>query len=1115
MRSARGTRPGLAAAGCCLLLAAAPALSGQLPQPACDLLGSDCAVIRRAIEDNRLQDAAGVAERALAAAQQTDAGSLQTAQAIDMYLWVRCMLGLGRDVRPLDLAEQAVAIRTRLQGEMHPDLIESQHNLVLVLRQKGELKRALQPAEQALSIAEATSGPGSAPTVHCLNELSAAQTMGGDPPAGLKSAERALELAESLTPQDPLLVAESLSVVATPRFQRGDAAGAAPLLRKALENREAVLPPDHPLVARAAMNLGVALRATGERGEGEKLLRRALGIYTRAAPDHPDVLYCLNSLALIARSRADYVEARRLWERALEVGVRELGEEHPSVAGLLNNLATLRKLMGDYQAAQALLARSLAIRERVRGADHPEVAQALNNLAQVQIQTGEYAQARASAERSVKIREKAFGPHDPQVGASLATLGEALFLGGDLAGASSVYERSVADLETAGGTMGQDLATALVGLAAVRHQSGDLDVAAQLYERALKLEEELLAPTHPRVGELLVRFGLLEAQRGETRRAFGMALRAEEIAREHLRLTCRYLSEREGLAYAVTRSKGLDLALSLVAAHPEGEDAAKVLTALARSRTLVLDEAIARSRRAKHPASPEVRKLQEDVTVAAEELVTLLVKGPGKEGAEKYRSAVEAARERLEQAERAVAGATAGTDLAATATTWLELRDGLPPSSSMVAFTRYNQEPLAFTPGGVAVTSYLALVLSAGSPGPAVVPLGPAEEIETSVRAWQALLARGYARGKRQAADEESSCRLAGQRVRRATWDPLTPRLGQVERVFIVPEGSLNLVHFDALPREDGGYLIEGRPAIHQLTAEKDLLVAQREDTRGRGLLAMGGVAFDESNQGRRAAAQPDSEVRSVTEPAACLELASVHFAPLPHTDAEVKEVGRLYRRAEATKAGGASAVVLRGKDATEVSFRTRAPGMQILHLATHGFFLGELCRLSEPSTRGIGGLVSTTAAAPTAQVQVSPLLLAGLALAGANQRATASSPADDGILTAEEIGLLDLGGVEWAVLSACDSGAGTVAIGEGVLGLRRAFLIAGAHSVIMSLWAVDDAAASEWMGALYEARLGRGLSTADAVREASLRLLQQRRARGLTTHPFYWAPFVAAGDWR
>ena len=200
---------------------------------------------------------------------------------------------------------------------------------------------------------------------------------------------------------------------------------------------------------------------------------------------------------------------------------------------------------------------------------------------------------------------------------------------------------------------------------------------------------------------------------------------------------------------------------------------------------------------------------------------------------------------------------------------------------------------------------------------------------------------------------------------------------------------------------------------------------------------------------------------------------------------------------------------------ATEASFRKLAPGKRILHLATHGFFLGEHCRPAEPvrPRHRRPGVHDRDGACTPDHGQ--PLRLAGLALAGANQRGTATGTADDGILTAEEIGLLDLSGVEWAVLSACDSGAGTVAIGEGVLGLRRAFLIAGARSVIMSLWAVDDAAGREWMRALYEARLGRDLSTADAVREASLQMLRQRRARGQTTHPFYWAGFVAAGDWR
>jgi CHAT domain-containing protein len=145
----------------------------------------------------------------------------------------------------------------------------------------------------------------------------------------------------------------------------------------------------------------------------------------------------------------------------------------------------------------------------------------------------------------------------------------------------------------------------------------------------------------------------------------------------------------------------------------------------------------------------------------------------------------------------------------------------------------------------------------------------------------------------------------------------------------------------------------------------------------------------------------------------------------------------------------------------------------------------------------------------------VNPFRLAGLALAGANRRAKAGPDEEDGILTAEEIASLDLAGLDWVVLSACDTGVGDVRSGDGVLGLRRAFEVAGASTLIMSLWAVEDQSAREWMRRLYEGRFRRNLETAEAVHAASLGVLKSLRAEGHSTHPFYWAGFVAAGGWR
>ena len=120
----------------------------------------------------------------------------------------------------------------------------------------------------------------------------------------------------------------------------------------------------------------------------------------------------------------------------------------------------------------------------------------------------------------------------------------------------------------------------------------------------------------------------------------------------------------------------------------------------------------------------------------------------------------------------------------------------------------------------------------------------------------------------------------------------------------------------------------------------------------------------------------------------------------------------------------------------------------------------------------------------------------------------------EDGILTAEEIASLDLSGVDWAVLSACETGVGKIQLGEGVLGLRRAFEVAGAGTLIMSLWKVEDEATREWMQSLYQGRLA-GLSTAEAVRQAALTMLKKQRGLKKSANPGSWGAFVAAGDWR
>ena len=316
-------------------------------------------------------------------------------------------------------------------------------------------------------------------------------------------------------------------------------------------------------------------------------------------------------------------------------------------------------------------------------------------------------------------------------------------------------------------------------------------------------------------------------------------------------------------------------------------------------------------------------------------------------------------------------------------------------------------------------------------------------------------------------------------------------------------------MNFAALPVDGDRYLVESGPLLHVLTTEKDLAGRDSPSSPACGLMALGGPDFDHVGNGTTEPlpAESPSRFRSTLS---CEEFRRMAFYPLPHAAEEAEEVVRLWsshRRGTTTCPEPVS--LLRGAEATETAFKNLAPGHLVLHLATHGFFLADRC------ADGIGDPTASVVPESPDHVTDPWSSLSGLVLAGANRRDTPGTSEDDGILTAGEIALLPLDGVEWVVLSACETGVGDVRTGEGVFGMRRAFRIAGARTLIMSLWPVEDRDARAWMRAVYEARLAGRASTAEAVRRATLAMLESRRSAGESTLPSSWAGFVAAGDWR
>jgi CHAT domain-containing protein/tetratricopeptide (TPR) repeat protein len=1080
--------------------------------------------VRQLIFDARYGEAETAARTVLSASElEHGRESLPVADAIDVLVEALWRGGKVRAAETKALAERAVVIKETAVGLSHPGLGFSLTNLGNVLRLRGEFAAAGPPFERALTILEQALGPSHRDVARTLTFLAGLAADTGDLARARTLNERALAIREQQLPPGSPALAENLNNLGVILERTGDPAGARRYHDRALAIREAALGPSHPDVAASLNNLANISSDTGEYAAARALHERALAIREKAlGPNHPDVAASLNNLSIAVRDLGDHTAAWWLLERVLSIWEVSFGPEHPSVGIAYHNLAALLLDLGDETGTRLL--RERARRARAGPAEAAHLAASLHALVGIEPPLHGDPAARVLLQRALSIKEKALGPSHNSVAitlTSLASINRKLNRRDEV---RPLYERALAIREKALGPQHPDVADTLDRLGEFLEETGEHAAAREIYERVLAMTEQVHGPDHPHAGVARQHLAEVLASAGDVTAALQMALDAERFGREHLREIGRVLPEREALMYAANRPIGLDIALSLLSRLDASAQATRaVWDALIRSRAVVLDEMASRQRSVAAAADANVSRLTTELTAAREHLARLLVRGPGP-SRESYRRELENARRERDNAERALAERSLefrqqqfehrfGLD---------EMAAALPAGSAIIAFVRHEQHTSTET--AAPASSYRAFVARSGDVNaPRVISLGAAATVDDEVAQWRKQMTAAAFAGGRGGTAAEAAERRAGMTLRTRIWDAIAPHLAGADRVFVVPDGSLHLVNFEALPAGAGQYLIEVAPPIHYLSAERDLALPDHA-TDGRGLLVVDSPVFDAPQAPARPAPSPDSTTAGGVvlrgAPADCGDLGWLRFDPLPGATAEADRIVEFFRRApapprlrgtpEAANARTEAAVRLSGRAATEASFKRSAAGVRVLHLATHGFFLGSRCAsplaTSEARNRGVATLANDSG---------NPLLLAGFALAGANRRRGTNAAAEDGILTAEEIAALDLRGVEWAVLSGCDTGVGEIRAGEGVFGLRRAFHIAGARTVIMSLWRVDDESTRRWMTTLYEQRFSRGAGTIDAVRRASLEQLRWRRRTGQSTHPFYWGGFIAAGSWQ
>ena len=1051
---------------------------------------------------------------------------------------VEALLQGGKGGRPEALARArlAASLKEDLRGPEDVETAHSIERLGRVLTKHSDFPAARQNLDRALGMLEASPGPNGLAAADARRSIGSLLYAQGQYESARPWLEQALIVHENaLGPSGPG-VAHTLRIIGDCAKQRQDIETAMRLLRRSQQIYEQTLGPHHPDLARTLTSLGQTLRQAGDFDQAKVTLQRAVAILEGfLGSESPLVTDPLDSLALVLTETGDYQAAAADFDRVLAIRLREHGPNAPRVATTLNNFAILRASMGDYLEAARLFGEAARVWETALGPWHPDLAFAVENRGIALGQAGRYAEAEPLMIRAMAIRVKNFGPDNLLVADSLNNLASLRAASGDDAKVREYSLQALAIVEKQRDTNQFRRGVILSNLAHAARGLGEPAEALKFSEQAVTTTESAFGPFHPEVARMLAAQARILVEGDRRDEGMAVALRGEAISRDHLALTARTAPEREALEYASTRVSGINLLMTMAETNRKDHESVSLPAwdSVIRSRALILDEMGARRRVAEAASDPVVAGLEQEMLGASQRLAKLVIGGPGKGSLDEFTASVNAARRAKDGAERAFAARSEGfrRTLALSLTGLSDVAAALPRGAALVAFVRYGHLELARPQGGQleppdhSTPSYAAFILATPGVEPVLVPLGEAARIDGLVTRWRETTVREALAAGRASKAGEAAHRKVAEELRRTVWDPVARHLGAAQQLLIVPDGTLNLVTFAALPLGEARYLIEQGHAFHYLSSERDVL-APRSDAKGGGLLALSNPDFDDRKL-FAALGLPQARTTSAPEErtaaafrgsrSACGTFPSMRFGPLPATALETGEIIRVWgehsipgSNLRHVAESAASAESLTGAAANETMFKRTASGHRVLHVATHGFFLGGDCQsaLGSPAADG-------TSSASRAVTRENPLLLSGLVLAGANHREAAGPDEDDGILTAEEIATLNLQGTEWAVLSACDTGTGEIRAGEGVFGLRRAFQLAGARTVIMSLWPVEDEATRQWMTALYRHRFGEAKTTAAAVNDASLELLQQRRARGESTHPFYWAGFIAAGDWR
>ena len=905
-------------------------------------------------------------------------------------------------------------------------------------------------------------------------------------------------------------------------YRCGKFSEAEPVLLKVLETYKNTIGEVHKLSANTMNNLGNVYSDMGNYKMAETYYLQGLDVRRKLfGENNISVASSLNNLGILYKDLSNYSLAETYLTQSLEIRKKNLGENHLDVAGSLNGLGNLHKLIGNYPKAESSYLKSLEIRKKNLGDNHPDVAKSLLNLGNLYILMGNYSKTENCYLQAIDINTKNRGENNSDGAVYLINLGNLYLKTRNFAKAESCYIQALEirkkvfgeknfnvatplnDLgllhtdinnfykaesyhlqaleiykQTLGGENFDHIVITLYNLGLLKRLKGNYLKAEEYFIQALKISNKIRPENHPEVAENIISYGILDYARGEMDKAEIHFLDWCSKKQFQIQRYFPFLSDNEKEQFYnsnILDNQEYFKSFCLQHYGRKKDIAGDLYNDQLASKGLLLNSSAKWKHRIKTAGDKKLNRLFDEWETNQNKLTKLFQSTDSTE-----RAGMDSLQAKTEKMEKELSLRSENFVKLADKKliNWKDVQKALKPGEAAIEMVRVKKfgisktvtdttdpkKPFYKLKGLTDTVYYAALIVKPESIMPEMVVLKNGNDLEKKYLKY-------YQNSIKNKLDDDKSYQQF--------WEKIGAKLEGSKRVFFSPDGVYHNLNLNTLINPKTKKFLLEEKDIRIVTVTKDIVnpLPVEEDNKLAEL-----VGFPSYYNNSIAYTSTGKERKSPEIMYGLTMRSNEMLDELPATKTEVDKIAGILdgNGWEVKNYTGSTAL----EETIKESYKPR-----LLHVATHGFFQPDTSKGSNP------------------------LLRSGLMLAGAGNTLKGENKpeGEDGILTAYEAMNLNLDNTDLVVLSACETGLGEIKNGEGVYGLQRAFKVAGAKSIIMSLWKVDDDATQELMVAFYKHWLNDAAGTESIKRNAFLKAQKELKAK--YPNPYFWGAFVMVGE--